>query len=238
LTSVPRHDVGHDRKTERRCPDCGARNASGAEWCGQCLRPFTHTPDAAGAVRRGPERPAQAGASAALPDPEASSPFEVDGGVVTWTCRICDARNPLDAPACCVCGAELAALLRPPPRRGPQRDPATTALLSLFMPGAGHAYVGLWGQAAARAVTSIWVISVALMFALAQGPAAPIPLLFEALAFGLWTIAAHDAYREAAGDGGSVFLRGRTFMFVFLGLVALSVVAVFVSAFAALGSQG
>jgi hypothetical protein len=111
-------------------------------------------------------------------------------------------------------------------------------LLSLFLPGAGHAYLGLWGQAAARAVTSIWVISVALMFAAAQGPAAPIPLLFEVLAFGLWCVAAHDAYREAAGDAARVILRGRTFMFTFLCLVGLSVVAVFVSAFAAIGPKG
>jgi hypothetical protein len=137
---------------------------------------------------------------------------------------------------CTVCGSDLALGLRSPPREALRRDPGTAALLSLFMPGAGHAFVGLWGQATARAVTSTWVVCVALLFAFEQGPTAAGTFLFGAAGFGLWAAAAHDAYREAVGDAGSAILRGRSLMFVFLCLVGLSVITVFVSAFAALGS--
>jgi ribosomal protein L40E len=236
LSSVPRSEIGDDagsRPAELRCPDCGARNAPGAQWCGQCLTRFGEAPEAEG--------PKETGGLPAAPDaspraPVDGSPFEVDGDVVTWRCSVCEARNPLEAGACSVCGAELALGLRSPSGEIRRRDPGMAALLSLFLPGAGHAFVGQWGQAAARAVTSTWVLCMALMFAFEQGPTAAVTILFGVAAFGLWAVGGHDAYREAAGDSAGVILRGRSFMFVFLSLVGLSVVAVFVSAFAALGA--
>jgi hypothetical protein len=238
LSFAPRPDIHDDpapRPAEPRCPDCGARNAVGAAWCGQCLRRFGEPPESAHSEEA--EAPRAARVEDASPRARVEdSPFEVDGTAVTWRCGVCEARNPLEAKACSVCGAEIALGLHTPPREARRRDPGMAALLSLFMPGAGHAFVGLWGQAAARAVTSTWVVCMALMFAFEQGPTAAVTLLFGAVAFGLWALAAHDAHREAAGDSASVILRGRAFMFVFLCLVGLSVVAVFVSAFAALGS--
>lgn len=238
MSSTPRPDVCGEaapRPAELRCPDCGARNAAGAAWCGQCLRRFSEPPAAAPSDEAEAPREFRAKGAARRARVE-DSPFEVDGTVVTWRCGVCEARNPLEAGACSVCGAGLAIGLQAPPREARQRDPGMAALLSLFMPGAGHAFVGLWGQAAARAVTNTWVVSVALLFAFEQGPTAAGTFLFGAAAFGLWAAAAHDAYREAAGDAGRAMLRGRSLMFVFLCLVGLSVIAVFVSAFAALGS--
>jgi hypothetical protein len=212
---------------ESLCSECGASNPAGAEWCGQCLRRFAPEPPQ-------PPWPQQPPGPPQRPGPRRASrgPFEVTGDVVTWTCAVCHSDNQLAFSECAACGAPLAATLRPPvERRG--RDPGTAALLSLFAPGAGHAYVGSWGHAAARAVTILWVGCVALIFAVEHGVLGPLSLLFEAAAGGLWLIAAHDAYREAQGDSGAVLLRGHTHMWVFVGLVLASVVATLVSATAA-----
>lgn len=141
--------------------------------------------------------------------------------------------NPFDLRHCSVCGAALAATLREPEPERNERDPGKVALLSLFLPGAGHAYLGLWGQAIARAITSIWVLFVMLATGVQQGLSAPMPVLFALASFGLWAATAHDAYREAVGDSRAVLLRGRTFLYVVLGLIALSVVMVFVTALGA-----
>lgn len=218
---------------ESLCSECGARNPAGAEWCGQCLRRFAPEQPHPSEPPHAPEPPHPPGSSQP-PGPRGASqgPFAVTGDVVTWNCAVCHSDNQLAVSECAACGAPLAATLAPRvERRG--RDPGTAALLSLFAPGAGHAYVGSWGQAAARAVTILWVGCVALIFAVEHGVLGPVPLLFEAAACGLWLVAAHDAYREAQGDPGAVLLRGHTHMWLFVGLVLASVVATLVSATAA-----
>jgi hypothetical protein len=207
-----------------RCPDCGARNSVAAAWCGQCLRRFE-------AARPAP--PAAPPEEAPAP-PAERGPFRVEGDSVTWACAVCGTRNRLQSSLCSVCGASLAATLRPAPDRSP-RAPGLAALLSVVLPGAGHAYIGDWGQAAARATTCIWVACVALLFALEQGMLAPWPLLFEASALGLWVVSAHDAYREAGGERHAVIMSARTITWVWVGLVMASVIAALASAFAALG---
>lgn len=109
-----------------------------------------------------------------------------------------------------------------PPKQGPQRDPNTVALYSLFFPGAGHWYLDLRGQAVARAILSVWVVFVALLAGIQGSLTLAVP--FGAAAFGLWVVAAHDAYREARGESAAVILKGRMFMYVVLGLLLLMVV--------------
>jgi ribosomal protein L40E len=215
LTPGPPDDP---RAAPRPCPSCGARNPGGAEWCGQCL------------VRFEPEGPAPAGAGSGVEGrlvPGAERVHEVfrasaDG--VAWTCRLCDATNSLAASSCAVCGVSLAQSLRPPPPEGPIRDPGTAALVSLAWPGAGHAYLGMWGQAIARAVTNAWVLAVTALAAAQQGPAAAMSLVFALAAFAWWAIAAHDAYREALREPSAVLLRGRSLLWVVLGLLLLALV--------------
>jgi hypothetical protein len=209
-----------------RCPGCGALNPRLAQWCGQCLARFESAVDDATPTNPPPASPASRSAS---PDRPA---FRVSKDGVTWTCRLCETENPLESSVCSACSAPLAATLRPPEPTGPIRDPNTAALLSLFLPGAGHAYVGLWGQAAARAITSFWVLSVALVSALQQGPAA-MPVVFGLVSFGLWAVTAHDAYRESRRERASVLLGDRSFLWLVLGLLVLSVVMVFASALGA-----
>jgi hypothetical protein len=146
---------------------------------------------------------------------------------------VCDSVNPFQLQLCSVCGAPFAATLREREPQRPQRDPGTAALLSLLLTGAGHAYLGLWGQAVARAVTSLWVLFVMLSSALQQGLRAPMPMAFGAAAFALWTVTAHDAYREAIGEPSGVLLTRRRFLYAVLGLLALSIVMVFATALGA-----
>ena len=144
--------------------------------------------------------------------------FTVTEAGITWKCSRCDSDNSLDAMACSVCGTTFADSFRPPVER-PQRDPNTVALYSLFFPGAGHWYLGLKATAIARAVVSVWVVSVALLAGI--GGQTLMAATFGLAALGLWGIAAHDAYREARGEPGSVILAGRTFVYTVLGLLFL-----------------
>jgi ribosomal protein L40E len=183
---------------------------------------------AAGAAAVGP--PAVAPAS----PPVQKGAFTVANDGITWSCRRCDAVNDLAQSNCNVCGTPFADVLREPGPMRPERDPGTTALLSLLCPGVGHAYLGLWGQAIARAVVSVWVGLVVLFAALQGGPGAlPTILAFGAVAFCLWGVAAHDAYREARGEGDATALKSKHFLFLVLGLLGLQVGLMVLTAFGA-----
>lgn len=219
-----------------------------AEWCGQCLQRFVDpepepVPEAiaeapasvqgaegdialaagAGAAATG----APAAPSAPAPPPPSAAvgtthgAFTVREHGVVWTCDRCDTENPLDSPVCEVCGTSFAEVMSPKVER-PERDPGTAALVSLFFPGAGHAYLGMWGQAIARGVLSLWVLFVVLVSVLQRGAGSTlIAVTFGLAAFALWAVAAHDAYREAQDQGSAVLLKGKVFLYLVLGLLAL-----------------
>jgi ribosomal protein L40E len=160
--------------------------------------------------------------------------FRVKEDGVVWVCSRCESENPLEVEACRVCGTTFAETVSPKAER-PERDGGTAALLSLFFPGAGHAYVGLWGQGIARAVVSLWVIVVVLVSFLQRGDAGAslIATVFGLVAFALWAVAAHDAYREARREETQVLLKGRTFLYLVLGLLLLLLVLLTVSGLSA-----
>jgi len=166
----------------------------------------------------------------------AARAFHVGEDGITWTCGICDSENPFELRTCSVCGAPLAATLREPDAERVERDPGKTAIISLLLPGAGHAYLGLWEQGIARAVTSVWVMFVLMATALEQSFFSATPMVFAVASFGLWAIASHDAYREAQHQPGAVLLKGRSFFYVVLGLIALSIVMIFVTALSLRGA--
>jgi hypothetical protein len=109
-----------------------------------------------------------------------------------------------------------------PPKERVEHDANTVALYSLFFPGAGHWYMDMRPQAIARGVLSVWVVLVALLAGIQGSLALALP--FAAVAFALWVLGAHDAYREARGESAQVILKGRMFMYVVLGLLLLMVV--------------
>lgn len=177
------------------------------------------------------------------PEPEISTPspvlqrrgaFAVAGDDISWTCDRCDTDNELAARMCRVCGTQFGDTVQPRPSR-PQRDPNTAALVSLFFPGAGHAYLQMWNQAIARAAMSTWVVGVAIVAALQRGVPGSglIVALFGLTAFALWGVAAHDAYREASDDPHAVILRPRMFLYVTMGLLFLLFVSLMAAGIAA-----
>ena len=163
-----------------------------------------------------------------MPAPAAAQPrltgtqgaFTVTEAGITWRCSRCETDNPLEAQVCSVCGTTFAASMQPPKPRV-ERDPNTVALYSLFFPGAGHWYMDMRPQAIARGVLSVWVIVVALIAGIQGSMVLALP--FAAVAFVLWVLGAHDAYREARGEPAQVILKGRMFMYVVFGLLLLMV---------------
>ena len=145
--------------------------------------------------------------------------FTVTGDRIEWTCSRCGTVSDIEDGVCPICGASLNDALRPSQSDRPTRDPNNAALLSLFLPGAGHAYVGLWGQAIARAVISVWLAAVVLLMG-AQGSGG-MALLFGLVAAVLWGITAHDAHREATGKPNAIILKPRYFLFFVLGTMGL-----------------
>ena len=156
-------------------------------------------------------------ASRARPAPES-----VNGSAATWTCRLCETPNDLEADSCAACGSSFADTMRPPesPITG---DPNQAALYSLFFPGAGHAYLGLWGSAIARGVLSAWVLLVTavLLFGADGGSSKVFGVVFALVSSVLWLAAAHDAFREASNQPALALLRGRRYLYVTGAVVSL-----------------
>jgi len=227
----------------KRCPNCRASNPQTAEWCSLCLERFVeqgaaHLPSGTASV--GPSRaadpsaaPRPRGASAKGPAAGSSidtGAFEVTEAGIRWICGTCGTPNALDAVTCEACGATFADTVRPKTGRI-EGDPGKAALYSLFYPGAGHGYLGMWGQAIARAVLSSWVLLVTLVGILDRDVPGSLGMaaIFGVAALGLWLVAANDAYREARAEPDKVLLRGRRYLYVVLGLMAILFVVMFLA---------
>jgi hypothetical protein len=219
-----------------RCPSCGAKNPPDAQWCGQCLTRF-------GVAAPPPPPPAAAPRSpAAVPEVTEAAPvkpgvqrgsFRSTEEGILWRCSSCETENRLEETACVVCGSGFGEAFRGPAAPRPRRDPGTTAMISLFFPGAGHAYLGMWPQAIARGIVSAWVLLMAVFFAAGgKNGSLPIGILYGLVAFGLWAVAAHDSYREASDEPRRVLLYGRRFTYLVLGLLVLLMASMFLTAFA------
>lgn len=231
------NDLHAPAPSKVRCPSCGASNPSDAQWCGQCLKRFEAPPPPPAVDQAPAAPPAPAGAAptettpAVRPGVERGAFRSTEEGIF-WQCSSCENENRLEEQACTVCGTAFAQSIKPPAPERPQRDPGTTAIVSLCFPGAGHAYLGMWPQAVARGVISVWVALMTLFFAIGgKGGSAPVAMLFGATAFGLWLTAAHDAYREANGETAQVLLHGRRFTYVVLSLLMLLLASLFLTAF-------
>ncbi len=213
-----------------RCPTCGGLNPPDAQWCGQCLKRF-----------EAPEPPPPVAETVAITAP--LTPGEIKPGVeragfrstdegILWRCASCDTENPLEEPSCLVCGRAFVDSMRPPPAPRAQKDPGLTAMVSLFFPGAGHAYLGMWPQAIARGVVSVWVGLMAFFFGTGgKAGSGALAGLYGLIAFCLWMVAAHDSYREASDEPGRVLLQGRRFTYLVLGLLMLLLASLFLTAF-------
>ena len=146
--------------------------------------------------------------------------FLVGTDGISWACKHCEVVNSIDTEVCSGCGMPFADLLRPPETVRPKRDPNTVALISLFWPGAGHGYIGDWGQAIARGVVSFWVFVIAGV-TYAQSGLGAMTTIFGGLSFVFWAVTAHDAFQEASNAPSKVILRGRYLVWLVLGVLVL-----------------
>lgn len=158
--------------------------------------------------------------------------FSVRAEGITWACKWCEAKNPLAEQRCSVCGAGFGEILKEE-KLQVARDPGTVALLSLFFPGAGHAYMGQWGQAVARAVLSLWALLVCFFAGVQGGKGMLLAVVFGIIAFALWVIAAHDAFRDASGSPALTLIKSNHFLYLVLGLLGLQISMVFFVALSA-----
>ena len=237
-----------------RCPHCGGLNPRDAQWCGQCLASFAAEPVLVGrAVGAAEPQPEVSAPAPPLPEIAAGSSgppattngngsgsgiardglpenFKVTETGITWVCRMCETENPLAVSTCSVCTSTFAQTLKEPDEGVIKRDPGTVTLMSLFFPGAGHAYLGLWPQALARGVIGALVVLVTILGAIAPGSSSrPLATVFFMVSFGWWVLSAHDAYREATGRRYAVILKDRGFLFVVLGILLLLTAMVIVT---------
>lgn len=194
-----------------------------------------------GAARSGrpPSPPAQPSVDTTdrkRPASEEIGAWRVGEEGISWTCMRCETVNAMEESVCTVCGTTFAEAIQPEKKEGPPKDANKAALYSLLMPGAGHAYLGIWGEGIARAVISAWVVAVTIFSAVqGGGQARAMSILFGLVAAGLWITSAHDAHREATGMSKYVWLKRKFFLYLVLGLLLLSIVMIFASAIAASG---
>lgn len=193
---------------ERRCPTCGALVSAEAEWCGQCYSAL---------APREPER----GVADAV-----AGKLEVEGGKLTWTCPVCEERNPIESTACAVCGTPFSRLFEEPEAR-PTIEPQTAAVWSLVLPGLGHWKVGRRLDGVARMVLFAWAFGALLTLLFARfgkgglGATFPLFVLFLGSAAALYVLSAVDAHRIAAGD--EPLVSSRALLWSSAALVVLSV---------------
>lgn len=246
-----------------RCQNCGGLNPATAEWCGQCMKRFGAPPPPPppdsepiaaidetsvvpddgprGAIAAGLRHKATLGAGTATvggpPTGAAGTlergPFTVVGESVAWRCAQCGTSNPIDEAFCSACATPFAITMEEPDVIRTS-DPRTAAFLSLLFPGIGHAYIGDWGAALARAVLSFWVLGLTLLMSMGSDIPGSIGLAFilGSAALGLWLIAAHDAYRSATGAEALVILRGKRYLHVTVGLLGILFLGLVLATFA------
>jgi ribosomal protein L40E len=239
-----------------RCPRCRAGNPDLADWCGQCLMRFgapipapapppvpAGQPEVAAGVRGGgdgapptPGRPPDLARTVAVQlVPPGSAGIRKVGERLEWTCRACDAVNPVDDMLCRRCGSSMLDLFRPAAPRAP-RDGRVALALSLVC-GLGHWYAGAPGQAVSRLLLWLWWLGTAAAFR--SRPEAALTLVevsFAAAALGLWVASALDAWRLARRE--RPLLRPRALAAVAAALILILVVGVLATVVQVRGRAG
>jgi hypothetical protein len=207
------------RAVERRCPNCGALVSAEVSWCGQCY---------ASLERREPPRtsgPAPADRSGARPSRELPGAEAEDHRVTGWPCPVCGTDNPIEVDACTSCGTTFGELLSLDARREPV-GPRDALAWSLVYPGIGHQRLGLGLDGLARGILFTMTFGMALLLGLGGaggGLSFAVFVGYVLLAIGTYGLTAVEAYRVA--QGASLFVPSRPLMWVTVGLMLVSVLA-------------
>lgn len=218
-----------------RCPSCGASNAPGATWCGQCFTRFDSSGQAPAAVSAAPER-----SDAPEPGPEPhlqvvrSGPIERTKGRLQWHCPACDTENPIDASVCSVCGTPMAAIFGATTKKELKRVGPKAVAYSMLLPGLGHGWAGRIGDAIARGVLFCWTLGVGLLLITRKGSRAAgtfrgIGAVFVIAAIAVWMISFLEAQRLSKGDASGL-VPGRALMWASAALTAVLFVGLGIAA--------
>ncbi len=126
------------------------------------------------------------------------------GDARTWTCRVCDTANPVEASACSAChtsifdvfgGGDAQAVI----------TPGAAVAWSLLVPGWGHARAGQGLLGAA--IGGVVVLSAVFGAALWQTGMSGFGIALVLAAVGVYLVAALDAFRWASGQAEETLLR-------------------------------
>ena len=208
------------------CPNCGARNAVGALWCGQCYRPFQQS-DEIDTDTAGPEVAATAEGQMTMELPLRETPRISEGA---WACSVCGISNPLAESNCAACGSSIFEAFKAVEKR--RVDPRRAAMRGLLLPGLGHAYAGqsLLGVS----VGALVVLSLFLGAMLVTLGVVPAGILLILVGVGVWAVGVLDAVRWAQGQDREVVLRPH----VLTALVGVVLLILIIVAISAKGVQG
>lgn len=205
-----------------RCPNCNATNPEGAGFCSLCLTSFTSKEES-------PAEPVAFGAESPTRAPEL--PPTDRATTSGWTCGVCGAVNPVEEDVCRDCGTSLFDSLRRAEgdkgnRTFEDKNSNVAAALSII-PGAGHFYLGLAGQGAARIILFTWWLGFAAVLPDSRGPVAMVRVLLFLGAMALILVSALDSYRAVEEPGSSPILDRRLMLYSSLVVVGLLVAGVF-----------
>jgi len=211
--------------THAICPDCGARNAVGALWCGQCYRPLGET-NAPPAVSDQEDTGAVDDAQMQLHLPLPDTP-RVDGG--SWTCSVCGRVSPLVESTCSACGATIFDAFREAPPE--PRNPVQALIRGLVAPGLGHVFARqvLLGVS----VAALTLIGIVLGVVLMVHGVVLAGVALVLMGVGVWLVGAIDSYRWAENKPDEVVLRPR----VLTVIMAVMFIVLIAAAFSARGGQ-
>jgi ribosomal protein L40E len=198
------------------CPNCGARNAVGAPWCGQCYRPLGEDEDAVQTMT-GVTDDDQMRLDLSLPNVPRI-------GEESWSCAVCGTTNPLAESNCAACGTSIFETFAAD--QSEPSNPRSAVLRGLLLPGFGH---GVAGQTLLGAtVAALVVVAMTLGIMLLVHGAVTAGILLVLIAVGVWVVGAADAYRWARGEQAEVVLRPRV-LTVLVGVVFVVLIVVAVS---------
>lgn len=131
-------------------------------------------------------------------------PSRALGDARTWTCRVCDNANPVEASTCSACQTSIFDVFG-----AGEADTAITpraaAAWSLLVPGWGHARAGQGLLGAA--IGGVFVLSAVFGAALWQSGLSGFGVALVLTALGLYLLAALDAFRWASGQSEETLLR-------------------------------
>ncbi len=234
-----------------KCPACGASNAPGAQWCGQCFAGFEGASTPAMPADQTPARPSPppsapptrrdgtAGARPPVdppPPPNATSRSEpaaptpvpkTPAGPVEqgWTCAACGSANPVSLDVCSSCNTSIFETFGAAEEDRPDVEVSTAALWSL-LPGGGHFRTGQ--GALGLAVAGLVISTLAFGILLLGGNRRPVGIVLLLVSVIAWAISMYDATRFAAGDDEATLLRPKVVTAV-MGLVFATVIVAAVS---------